>query len=91
MSDRGYSSMTLEDAKRISIVIGSQDSIESLGKHRSIVKTADPGQAQDGEHRSVRRAVMRIGARSTRSFKGWYKVLLNVLTHSQQGPSAARD
>ena len=32
MSDRGYSSMTLDDAKRISIVIGSQDSLD--GKSR---------------------------------------------------------
>ena len=32
MSDKGYSSMTSEDAKRISITIGSQESIESLGK-----------------------------------------------------------
>ncbi len=32
MSDRGYSSMTLDDAKRASIIIGSQDSIDSLSK-----------------------------------------------------------
>ena len=32
MSDRGYSSMTLYDAKRASMVIGSQDSIDSLPK-----------------------------------------------------------
>ena len=32
MSDRGYSSMTLEDAKRISVVIGSQDSLDSLNR-----------------------------------------------------------
>ena len=30
MSDRGYSSMTLEDSKRISQVISSEDSLDSL-------------------------------------------------------------
>ena len=31
LSDRGYSSMTSEDAKRMSLTIGSQESLESLG------------------------------------------------------------
>ena len=35
MSDRGYSSMTLDDAKRASIIIGSQDSLDSLSKQNS--------------------------------------------------------
>lgn len=30
MSDRGYNSMTLEDASRISMVIGSVDSLDSV-------------------------------------------------------------
>ena len=51
MSDKGYSSMTLEDAKRISVVIGSQDSLESLGKHRTILKSADP--RHDPNHRKI--------------------------------------
>ncbi len=32
MSDRGYSSMTLDDGKRSSMVVGSQESLDSLGK-----------------------------------------------------------
>ena len=41
MSDRGYSSMTLDDAKRISIVIGSQDSIDSVDKAKHKVRDID--------------------------------------------------
>ena len=40
MSDRGYSSMTLDDAKRISIVIGSQDSIDASDKTKQKPKNA---------------------------------------------------
>ena len=57
MSDRGYSSMTLDDAKRASIIIGSQDSLDSLSKQNS----------NKVEKRDHPRPISRISLRKERS------------------------
>ena len=40
MSDKGYSSMTLDDSKRTSLIISSEDSIDSLEKGKSVGSAA---------------------------------------------------
>ena len=57
MSDRGYSSMTLDDAKRASIIIGSQDSLDSLSRQ-------NPNKVERREHP---RPISKISLRKERS------------------------
>ena len=47
MSDRGYSSMSLEDAKKLSTAVGSQDSLD-IESRPSIVKSERKNSAKRG-------------------------------------------
>ena len=46
LSDKGYSSMTLDD-KRSSLIIGSQDSLDSLSKMKGGGSIVSPAAAAD--------------------------------------------